>query len=73
MGACPVGLLAQAPKGSSPALEDPLLTRLFVAFSETAGLVGVVVGDVIVLFDPMEPADSCGVYDAGPRTRPLGH
>jgi hypothetical protein len=66
-------LLAQAPRASLPALEDPLFTLWFVAFPETARLVGVVVGDRVVLFDPIHQFDARDVQDSVPRSCSLGH
>ena len=42
----------------SPALQDPLFTLWFLAFPDTARLVGVVVGDRVVLFDPIDRFDA---------------
>jgi hypothetical protein len=65
-------LRAQAPRPLWPALADALLTR-FVAFPEDARLVGVILGDVVVLFDSMHRDDAADVYGTARRSRFLGH
>jgi hypothetical protein len=64
---------AQAARASLPTLDDPLLTRWFVAFPETARLVGVVVGDLVVLFDPIHRFDAGDIHDTAIRSCSLGH
>jgi hypothetical protein len=55
-----------------PALADALFTRL-VVFPEDARLVGVVLGDVVVLFDSMHRDDVGDVHGSARRPCFLGH
>jgi hypothetical protein len=70
--ACPTALRAQTPRALPPALADALLTR-FVAFPEDARLVGVILGDVVVLFDSMHGDEAGDVHGMPRRSRFLGH
>jgi hypothetical protein len=68
--ACATALRAQAPPAVRPALV--LLTRL-VVFPEDARLVGVILGDVVVLFDSIHRDDAGDVQGTASRPRFLGH
>lgn len=70
--ACPTALRAQVPPALRPALADALLTRL-VACPEDARLVGVILGDVVVLFDSIHQADPGDVQGTASCRRFLGH
>ena len=70
--AFPTALRVQAPPALRPVVADALLTRL-VAFHEDARLVGVILGDVVVLFDSMQGDDAGDVYGTLRRSRFLGH
>jgi hypothetical protein len=54
-----------------PALADALLTML-VVFPEDARLVGVILGDVVVLFDSIHQDDAGDVHGMASRPR-VGH
>jgi hypothetical protein len=68
--AWPTALRGQTARAPRPALADAFLTML-VAFPEDARLVGVILGDVVVLFDSIHRDDAGGVY--GMPSRFLGH
>ena len=70
--AYPTALRAQAPPAWRQALAGALLTRL-VVFPDDARLVGVILGDVVVLFDSMHWDDAGDVYGTARRSRFLGH
>jgi hypothetical protein len=70
--ACPTALRTQAPPALMPALADALLMRL-VVFPEDARLVGVVLGDVVVLFDSIHRDDRGDIHGTVSRLRCLGH
>jgi hypothetical protein len=53
-------------------LADALLTRL-VVFPQDARLVGVILGDVVVLFDSTQRDDAGNVHCMPSRPRFLGH
>jgi hypothetical protein len=55
-----------------PALADALLMSL-VVFPEDARLVGVILRDVVVLFDAIHPYDVGDVHGTASRSRFLGH
>ena len=64
---------AQVPTALRRALMDALLTRL-VLFPEHARLVGVILGEVVVLFDPIPRDDDVGdVHVTASRPRFLAH
>jgi len=68
--AWPTTLRGQTARAFRPALADGLLTML-IAFPEDARLVGVILGDVVVLFDSIHRDDAGDVY--GMPSRFLGH
>ena len=70
--ACPTALRAEATPALRPALADALLTML-VVFPEDAWLVGVLLGDVVVLFDSIHQDDAGDVHGTAGRSRFLGH
>ena len=70
--ACPTALRAEAPLTLRPALADVLLTRL-VVLPEDARLVGVILGDVVLLFDSIYRDDAGDVHGTASRPRVLGH
>jgi len=70
--ACATALCAQARPVLRPALADVLLTML-VAFPEDARLVGVIFGDVAVLFDSFHSDDAGDIYGMRCRPRVFGH
>jgi hypothetical protein len=55
-----------------PVLADALLMRL-VVFPEDARLVGVILGDVVALFDSIHGDDAGDVHGTASRPRFLGH
>jgi hypothetical protein len=65
-------LSAQPSPALRPALADALLMSL-VVFPENARLVGVILGDVVVLFDAIRPHDLGDVHGTASRSRILGH
>jgi hypothetical protein len=70
--AWPTASPGQSARAILPALADVLLTSL-VAFPEDARLVGVIVGDVVVLFDPIHGDNTGGVHGMTSRPRFSGH
>jgi hypothetical protein len=70
--ACATALRAQTRPALRPALADALLTML-VAFPEDARLVGVIFGDVVVLFNSFPSDDAGDLYGMPSRPRVLGH
>jgi hypothetical protein len=70
--ASPTALRAQAPPALRPALADALLMSL-VVFPEDARLVGVILGNVVVLFDSIHRDDAGDVHCTASHPRFLGH
>jgi hypothetical protein len=55
-----------------PALADALLMRLVVCAEDTR-VVGVILGDVVFLFDSIHPGDAGDVHGTARLPRFLGH